>query len=155
LARDQFGKHYGLSQQPPKYKARVEIDHPPGIIFAIADVPFFMPGRETPSIPAGPAVFVGLLEAKQLPEFTVFRHGTSNCHGIVSAIYHDLNDAGCAHLFAFKRGSSGLIKNEHDPEGLHSWIEIKGWTIDASNGTSNPVIIMPTNSYCGMMQITD
>ena len=155
LARDQFGDYYGLDQQPPENSARAEIECPPGLGFTIAGVSFFMSGRETPSIPGGPTVFVNLLEAGQLPEFITLRRGISNCHGIVNALYHDLDDAGCAGLFAYKRGSSNLLKSAHDSKGLHSWIEIKGWAIDAANGANRPVIIMPTDDYYKLLQITN
>jgi len=114
-----------------------------------------MAGRETPSIPGGPNVFVNLLEAGQLPGFITLRRGISNCHGIVSAVHHDLNDAGCAHLFAFKRGSSDLLKSEHDPKGLHSWIEANGWVIDVANGANRPIIIMQTDAYYQLMRMTN
>jgi hypothetical protein len=155
LVRDQFGKHYGLDQQTPTDSAMVELEFPPGIWFNIAGVTFCMPGRETLSIPGGPNVFVDLLEAGQLREFMILRRGVSNCHGITNALYRDLDDAGWAQSFALKRGSSELLRSEHDPEGLHSWLEINGWAIDTANGASRPVIIMPTDAYYGVLHVTN
>jgi hypothetical protein len=135
LVRDQFGKCYGLDQRAPADSAWVELEFPAGVWFTIAGVTFCMPGRETPSVPGdGPNVFVDLLEAGRLPEYTTLRRGVSNCHGITSALYRDLDDAGWAQSFALKRGSSELLKSAHYSEGLHSWLEINGWAIDVANG---------------------
>jgi hypothetical protein len=155
LVRDQFGKHYGLDQQAPANSARVELEFPPGIGFNIAGVSFVMPGREARSIPGGPNVFVDLLEAGQLREFMSLRRGISNCHGITNALYRDLKDAGWVPPFALKCGSSELLKSKHDPDGLHSWMEINGWAIGVANGANRPVIIMPIDAYYSLLQITD
>jgi hypothetical protein len=155
LVRDQFGKHYGLDQQAPTDSAKVALEFPPGIGFNIAGVPFFMPGRDTPSIPGGPNVFVDLLEAGRLPEYMTLRRGISNCHGITGALYRDLDDAGWAQSFAFKRGSCEVLKSKHDPDGLHSWLEINGWAIDVANGVSRPVIIMPKEDYYRLLHMTN
>jgi hypothetical protein len=152
--KGQFGKHYGLDQQAPANSAKVALEFPPGVWFSIAGVTFAMPGRETPSIPGGPNIFVDLLEAGQLREFMILRRGISNCHGITNALHRDLKDAGRAQRFAFKRGSSELLKSEHDPDGMHSWLEINGWVIDAANGADRPVIIVPTEGYYSMLRIT-
>jgi hypothetical protein len=156
LVRNQFGHHYGLKQQAPANSAQVTLEFPPGIGFTIAGVSFVMPGRDTPSIPGGPAVFVDLLEAGRLPEFMTLRRGISNCHGITTELYHDLDDAGCAQSFAFKRGSTGLLKSPNDPNGLHSWLEINGWAIDArqtapADGSRSPA---PTKGKAEMTETT-
>jgi hypothetical protein len=155
LVREQYGSHYGLKQQPPENSARVEIDFEPGIAFVAEGVPFFLPGRKTPTMPGALAAFIELLEAGELQKFMTLRRGISNCHGIVGALYQDLVDTGCAHLFVAKRGSCGLLKTEHDPDGLHSWIEVNGWVIDVANGADRPIIVMPVNDYHGLMQMTD
>jgi hypothetical protein len=112
LVRDQFGTHYGLNQQTPTDSAKVELEFPSGgVEFNIAGVSFFMPGRGTQSVPAGPNVFVDLLEAGRLREFMALRRGISNCHGITSALYRDLDDAGWAQHFALKRGSCEVLKS--------------------------------------------
>ena len=152
LVRDQFGEHYGLD---PAGSAKAVLEFPPGVAFTIAGVTFVMPGRETPSIPGGPNVFVDLLEAGQLREFMALRRGISNCHGITGALYRDLDDAGWAQSFAFKRGSSEPLKSAHDPDGMHSWLEINGWAIDVANGASRPVIIMPTDDYYSLLHMTN
>jgi hypothetical protein len=155
LVREQLSNRYGLDQRAPADSAMVELELPPGIGFTIAGVSFFMPGREPPSIPGGPNVFVDLLEAGQLREFMTLRRGISNCHGITDALYRDLQDAGYAQLFAFKRGSSEKLRSLHDPDGLHSWLEINGWVIDAANGASRPVIIAPKDVYYSLLQIVE
>jgi hypothetical protein len=155
LVRDQYGNHYGLDQQAPTDSAKVALAFPPGIGFNIAGVSLFMPGRKKPSIPGGPNVFADLLEAGRLPEYMTVRRGISNCHGITGALYRDLDDAGWAQRFVFKRGSCEVLKSKHDPDGLHSWLEINGWAIDAANGANRPVIIMPTDAYYNMPHITN
>jgi hypothetical protein len=57
LVREQYGGHYGLSQQPPEHTARVEIEFEPGIGFAVEGVSFFLPGRKTPTMPGALAAF--------------------------------------------------------------------------------------------------
>jgi hypothetical protein len=155
LVRDQFGEHYGLDQQAPAGSAKVALELPPGIGFHVAGVPFFMPGRNISSIPGGPNVFADLLEAGRLPEYMTLRRGISNCHGITNALYRDLDDAGWAQSFAFKRGSCEVLKSEHDSDGMHSWLEINGWAIDVANGANRPVIIMPADAYYSLLQITN
>jgi hypothetical protein len=83
------------------------------------------------------------------------RRGIGNCHGITNALRRDLKDAGWAQSFAFKRGSCEVLKSEHDPDGLHSWLEINGWAIDVANGASRPVIIMPTDAYYNTLHVTN
>jgi hypothetical protein len=124
LVKDQFGQHYGLDRQSLTNGAKAMLEFPPGVWFEIAGVQFAMPGRESPSVPGGPTVFVDLLEAGQLPEFISLRRGISNCHGITNALRRDLTDAGWAQRFAFKRGSCEILRSEYDPDGLHSWLEI-------------------------------
>jgi hypothetical protein len=164
LVRDQFGKHYGLDRQAPANSAKALLEFPPGVWFEITTphgvkVQFAMPGREAPSIPGGPNggpnVFVDLLEAGQLHEFMMLRRGVGNCHGITNALRRDLTDAGWAQHFAFKSGSCEVLKSEHDPDGMHSWLEINGWAIDAANGADRPVIITPVGVYYRVMQVTN
>jgi hypothetical protein len=76
-------------------------------------------------------------------------------HGITGALYRDLDDAGWAQRFAFKCGSSELLKSTHDPDGMHSWLEINGWAIDVANGANRPVIIMPKEDYYNMLHVTN
>jgi hypothetical protein len=152
LVREQFGRHYGLDQQPPANSAKSEVILENVTNFVIDEVPICMASRD--GITAV-AVFLDLLEDGKLLEFKTLRRGVSNCHGTVNALYHDLQDAGCLHLFAFKRGSSELMRSEHDPNGLHSWLEVNGWVIDGSNGTDNPVLIMPTDVYYDQFQMSD
>jgi hypothetical protein len=154
--KDQLARCYGLDRKSPVNSARIRLEFPAGVGFKIAGVSFVMPGRETPSIPAEPVVFVDLLEAGKLPQFMTFRRGVSNCHGIVDMLRKELTDAGYAHLFTARRGSSALLKSEHDPDGLHSWIETaSGWVIDVANGANRPVIITPSEIYYERMQITE
>jgi hypothetical protein len=132
--------------------ARAEIMIPEGIQCVIAGVPIFIARTE---IPGAVIPFVELLETDRLRQFMVLRRGISNCHGIVKALYQDLEDAGCEHLFAFKRGSSELLKSKHDPNGLHSWIEINGWAIDVANGANRSIIIMQANTYYDLAKMTN
>jgi hypothetical protein len=76
LVRDQFGKYYGLDQQSPANSARVELEFPPGIWFTIAGVSFAMPGRETPSVPGGPNVFVDSMNRA----YSRNQHWPLGCH---------------------------------------------------------------------------
>jgi hypothetical protein len=48
-----------------------------------------------------------------------------------------------------------VLRSEHDPDGMHSWLEINGWVIDAANGADRPVIITSTNAYYRVMQVTN
>jgi hypothetical protein len=47
-----------------------------------------------------------------------------------------------------------LLKSSHDPDGSHSWIEINEWAIDAANGAARPIIIMRTDEYYDVMQMS-
>jgi len=63
---------------------------------------------------------------------------------------------GLDHLFAFKRGSSGILKTATDPKGLHSWVEVHGWSIDwANGGKGQPVLVVPIDEYYGFTRMTD
>lgn len=97
-----------------------------------------------------------LLLDRKLPRFIAFRGGAHNCHALVDALYLDLRDIGAAHLFSFKSGSSEILKSDADPEGLHSWVEIDGWTIDASGGAlGNPIMMLPVEDFYAQWRLTN
>ena len=100
--------------------------------------------------------FTYLVEHRYLPRFAAFRLGAGNCHGIVRQLRMDLQANRLAHLFAFKSGSSGILKSEADPDGRHSWLEAKGWAIDAAGGAiGTPVVIMPIEDFYAQLKLTD
>jgi hypothetical protein len=113
LLRDQFDTHFSL--HPPAPGARITL--PDGIEIAVAGMPIFITSMA--GIDAAEAFF-GLLEAGKLRRFAALYGGVADCHGITAALHHDLTDAGCAQLFAFKRGCSAVLKTARDPRGWHS-----------------------------------
>jgi hypothetical protein len=83
-----------------------------------------------------------LLDARKLLNFVAFWRGKGHCHAIVGQLHQDFKDLGIAEQFEYMIGSSDLLRNDSDPEGLHSWIEMDGWAIDASGGGAyNPITI--------------
>jgi hypothetical protein len=155
IMRKGLGKQYGFGGPPDGYE-KVELAIP-GRVFSVAGVQIAEVQTDTSApFSTAAAIFTDLLEAHLLPRFVTFRHGASNCHGIVNQLHLDLKEIGIDHQFSFKRGFAGTLKNKADPQGLHSWIEIDGWAIDASNGAAgSPVLVAPIAEYYAYLQLTD
>jgi hypothetical protein len=100
--------------------------------------------------------FACLVRDGKLGRFTAFYFGAHNCHALVAQLRLDLCEIGAERLFAFKRGSSELLKSEIDPDGLHSWVEVEGWAIDVSGGAlGNPIVIQPIEDFCIRYRMAD
>ena len=100
--------------------------------------------------------FACLMRGGKLGRFVAFYFGAHNCHALVDQLRLDLRDIGADQVFAFKRGSSELLKSEIDPDGLHSWLEADGWAIDVSGGAlGNPIVIQPIEDFCIRYRMTD
>ena len=161
IARKTFGPDlgFGLDGQLPKGAATARIDIPFARAFVAAGVPIVV-ARMTP-FPDGrigkvAEAFTYLVEHRYLPRFAAFRLGAGNCHGIVRQLRMDLQANRLAHLFAFKSGSSGILKSEADPDGRHSWLEAKGWAIDAAGGAiGTRVVIMLIEDFNAQLKLTD
>jgi hypothetical protein len=99
--------------------------------------------------------FERMLRDGELPRFAALRQGSGNCHTIVNQLYLDFKALGIAKLFAYRRGSSAILKADHDPDGLHSWIEVDGFAIDGSNGGEGlPILVQAVESYYRQRQLT-
>jgi hypothetical protein len=49
-----------------------------------------------------------------------------------------------------------VIADHGQPIGLHRWVEIDGWVIDASNGgMGNPVLFQRAEDYYSHREMTD
>lgn len=95
-----------------------------------------------------------LLREQKLLRFMAFRRGSRNCHAIVGQLYLDFKALGIANRFSYKRGSSPLIANDDDPEGLHSWIERDGWAIDTAGGAvGNPIVVERVAPFYARMRL--
>ena len=161
IARKMFGPDlgFGLDGQIPEGAITAMIYVPFACEFVAEGVPIVV-ARMTPfpdgEIGTVAKAFTDLVMTRSLPRFSAFRQGAGNCHSIVRQLYLDLRAIEWTDLFEFKRGHSEILRSETDPNGQHSWIEAKGWAIDAASGAiGNPVVIMPVEDFYALMQLTD
>lgn len=110
-----------------------------------------------PGQPCEPALlFQKLLEEHKLPRFVFGFRGHNNCFNINDQLYLDFKDLGVADLFAFKEGFCGVIQTNGQPVGLHRWVELDRWAVDAAGGAfGNPIIFQEAGDYYRKRMMTD
>jgi hypothetical protein len=101
-----------------------------------------------------PHTFAALIKAGKLPRFTLMWQGSHNCHSIANDLRQDLT---ALNMEAdVKMGFSNVTKSDGEPMGLHAWVEIEGWAIDASQGgMGKPVYMRRIAPYREMIKATD
>lgn len=100
--------------------------------------------------------FEKLLANGELPRFAFAYKGHRNCVSVTHQLYLDLKSLGIEKKFSFKEGHSALPKGDGTSIGLHRWIELDGWVIDASNGgAESPIVFQEAKDYYNRRLMTN
>jgi hypothetical protein len=97
-----------------------------------------------------------LLAADALPGFERLWRRKGNCHEITQGLLIRLYELGFSpERWVWVHGQCGRAQYDGKPLGLHSWIEVDGWAIDAANGGMRPALVARADHYREEMQATD
>ena len=97
--------------------------------------------------PAPLAEIAHLLAAGKLAAFRVRWGGAADCHAVAQDLIMDLYEARSAEPWFWYVGRQVIC-------GDHSWIESRGFAIDASNGATRPMLIAPVALYRAALAAT-
>lgn len=91
-----------------------------------------------------------------MPRFVFSFRNHNNCFSITQQLYLDFKDLGIEEMFALKEGYSSMPQVDGAPIGLHWWLELDGWVIDASGGAfGNPVLFQNAENYYARRMMPD